>query len=333
MKNCSDDILKYHDDEVTLSPKTRETLRGNRNANRERLKRGLAANKKPQPDEFIIQGSYAMKTMTQHAKNDYDIDDGAAFSEEKLKDANGPSLTPQQAKEMVRAALVEGGGLSEQPTVKKNCVRVKYAAGHHVDIPVYRVKGTDPNAKKELAGEEWRDSNPTEITDWFRQVESNTHKSGEAEPQLRRVVRLVKRFSRRNLETKSPSGLILTVLTAEQHKMHDDREDHALRETLRKIRDRLLVDQVVRNPANQAEALNPNKDAVQTLINQIAASLETLEVLDKANCKRSEALKAWKDVLKTDYFDDEIEKAEEDEKAEAEKAITAFPHVAKPWCR
>src|SRR5438552_12626951 len=82
MKDCSNDILNYHDDEVTLSTKTRENLRGNRDANRDRLKRGLENNNEPKPEEFIIQGSYAMKTMTQHATNDYD---GAAFAEEKLK--------------------------------------------------------------------------------------------------------------------------------------------------------------------------------------------------------------------------------------------------------
>jgi hypothetical protein len=335
MKDCSSDILKYHDDDVTLSPKIRESLRANRNANRDRLKRGLETNKKPKPDEFIIQGSYAMKTMTRHAKNDYDIDDGAAFAEEKLKAENGTPLTPQQAKEMVRDALVEGGGLSEDPIVKKNCVRVKYAAGHHVDIPVYRVKGTGATATKELAGEEWRDSSPTEITDWFRQAESDTHNSGEAEPQLRRIVRLVKRYSRRNLEAKSPSGLILTVLTAEQHKIYDAREDRALREAFRKIRDRLLSDKAVRNPANQSEVLTRDNDAekINALIEQTSASLKILDTLDKPNCRRSEALKAWKDVLKTDYFDNEIEKAEEDEKAEAKKVVAAFPHVAKPWCR
>jgi hypothetical protein len=335
MKDCSTDILSYHDDEVTLSPKTRERLRGNRNANRDRLRRGLETGKKPKPDEFIIQGSYAMKTMTQHAKNDYDIDDGVAFADEKLKDENGTPFTPQQAKEMVRDALVEGGGLTDAPIVKKNCVRVKYAAGHHVDIPVYRVKGMGPNAKKELAGEVWRDSNPTEITDWFRDVETTTHNAAEAEPQLRRLVRLVKKYSRRNLEAKSPSGLILTFLTAELHKIHDAREDRALRETLRKIRARLLIDQVVRNPANQSEILTRDKDAekINALIDHIAASLKTLEALDKPNCRRSEALKAWKGLLKTDYFDGEIEKAEEDERAEAEKAVAGFSHVAKPWSR
>jgi hypothetical protein len=250
-----------------------------------------------------------------------------------LKDKNGTPLTPQQAKKMVRDALIEGGGLSEEPAIKKNCVRVKYAAGHHIDIPVYRVKG-DLTAIKELAGETWQDSNPSEITDWFRRTEKNTQKSGEAEPQLRRLVRLVKKYSRQNLDAQSPSGLILTVLTAEQHTTYDAREDHALRETLRKMQGRLELNNVVDNPANPAEKLSKDKDAakIKALVDQIASSLKTLDVLDKPNCRRSETLRGWKEVLKTDYFDAEIEKAEGDEEGEAEKAVTAFPNVAKPWC-
>lgn len=333
MKDCSGDIRNYHDDEVTLSTKTRENLRANRDANRDRLKRGLDTNKKPKPDEFIIQGSYAMKTMTQHTKNDYDIDDGAAFAEEKLQGGDGMPLTPQQAKEMVRDALVEGGGLSEDPIIKKNCVRVKYAAGHHVDIPVYRIRGSGSTAKKELAGEEWRDSNPTEITDWFRREEKNTHSQDEAEPQVRRLVRHVKKYSRRNLEGKSLSGLILTILTVEQHQNYDSREDRALRELLRKIRDRLRTDPVVRNPANPSEILTHDKGAekINPLIDQITSSLKTLEVLDKSSCRRSEALKAWKTVLKTDYFNGEIDKAETGEKSHAAAAVAAATYVPKPW--
>ena len=328
MKDCSKDILNYHADEVTLSPATREKLRTNRDANRDRLKRGLERNKDPMPDSFIIQGSDAMKTMTQHQTNDYDIDDGAAFAAEKLK-KDGVSFTPQEAKEMVRNALIEGGGLSEKPAVKKNCVRVKYAAGHHVDIPVYRII----DDKKQLAGETWRDSNPTEITDWFRTTEKRTHAQGEAEPQLRRLVRLVKRYSRRNLNASSPSGLILTVLTAEIHATHDAREDRALREALRTIRNRLLVNTTVYNPASPEEKLTKDKDEakVKTFVDQIAKSLETLTILDKANCRRSQALKAWKEVLKADYFDSEIEKAEDEEKGQASAAIAAASYVPKPW--
>ena len=328
MKDCSQDLLNYHVDKVTLSTTTRENLRGNRNANRDRLKRGLESNEKPKPDEFIIQGSYAMKTMTQHEKNDYDIDDGTAFDADKLKTKEGVSFTPQEAKEMVRDALIEGGGLAEKPTVKKNCVRVKYAAGHHVDIPVYRILGV----RKELAGDAWRDSNPTEITEWFAAAEKKTQGQGEAEPQLRRLVRLVKRYSRRNLDGNSLSGLILTVLTAEQHTAYDAREDRAFREVLRRIRNR-LVDGIVNNPANPAERLSKDSDAakVTALIDTIAKSLETLEVLDRANCRRSQALKAWREVLKTDYFDGEIKDAEEQEKGQASAAIAAASYVPKPW--
>ena len=334
MKDCSKDLLNYHDDEVALSPTLRDKLRANRDVNRDRLKRGLETNKKPKPDEFIIQGSYAMKTMTQHPKNDYDIDDGVAFAEKKLKEKDGTPFTPQQAKEMVRDALIEGGGLSEDPIVKKNCVRVKYAAGHHVDIPVYRISNSGGTPKKELAGETWRESNPTEITDWFARAEKNVQKTGEAEPQLRRIVRMVKKYARRNLERDSPSGLILTVLTAEQHTAYDSREDRALREVLQKIRNRLILDKGVFNPANRTEELTRDKDAARlnALVDQIGSLLKTLGVLDKANCRRSEALKAWKEVFKTDYFDAEIEEAEENEKAEAEKAVAGFPSIARPWC-
>jgi len=329
MKDCSTDILNYHADEVTLSPRTRENLRGNRNANRDRLKRGLETNGDPKPNEFVMQGSYAMKTMTQHEKNDYDIDDGAAFAADKLKTKAGVSFTPQEAKEMVRDALIEGGGLAENPTVKKNCVCVKYAAGHHVDIPVYRIIG----GQKELAGETWRDSNPTEITDWFATAEKRTHCEGEAEPQLRRLVRLVKRYSRQNLEGNSLSGLILTVLTAERHTAYDAREDRAFREVLRQMRNRLLVNVTVDNPANPTERLTKDSDAakVSSAVDAIAKSLRTLEVLDRANCRRSQALKAWKDVLKTDYFDGEIQNAEEQEKGQAAAGIAAASYVPKPW--
>ncbi len=216
-----------------------------------------------------------MKTMTQHEKNDYDIDDGAAFAADKLKTKGGVSFTPQEAKEMVRDALIEGGGLAKNPTVKKNCVRVKYAAGHHVDIPVYRIL----SGRKELAGETWRDSNPTEITEWFATAEKSTQREGDAEPQLRRVVRLVKRYSRRNLEGNSLSGLILTVLTAEKHTAYDAREDRAFREVLRQIRNRLLVNVTVNNPANSTESLTKDSDTAKViaLVDAIAKSLETLE--------------------------------------------------------
>jgi hypothetical protein len=333
MKDSSKDLRNYHDDDVTLGAAQRKEMRDRRDTNRERLHRGLGANDKPQQDFHIIQGSYATKTMTQHPNREYDIDDGAAFALQKLQNKNGTPMTPQQAKEMVRDGLISGGGLKSDPEIKKNCVRVSYATGYHVDIPVYRIVKIGGVERLELASDEWRESNPTEINDWFSAEEKKTHIADDDEPQLRRLVRLVKKYSRRNLEGKSPSGLILTILVAELHKNYDSREDRALREVLRKIRDRLLINSVVRNPANPSEVLTRAKDSekIQALIGQIASSLKTLEVLDKASCRRSEALRGWKTVLKTDYFDDEIDKAETQEKSHAAAAVRAASYIPKPW--
>ena len=89
MKDCDKDIRGYHADRVALTEKQRADLRERRDANRRRVEKGLEANDDPVPEEFVIQGSYAMRTTIQEPGNDYDIDDGAVFSEESLEGARG----------------------------------------------------------------------------------------------------------------------------------------------------------------------------------------------------------------------------------------------------
>ena len=121
--------------------------------------------------------------------------------------------------------------------MKKNCVRVDYSAGHHVDIPVYRVSADSAgNKKMELAGETWRGSNARAITEWFREAEKRTCSEDDDEPQLRRLVRMVKVYAKMHLNGSSPSGLILTVLTAELHTYHNFREDRAFRNLIERIK-------------------------------------------------------------------------------------------------
>ena len=76
-------------------------MRKRRNANRDRLKKGLKTNEKPASREFVTQGSYAMKTMVQHPDSDYDIDDGVYFCKEDLVGDRGAELSGLQARQMV----------------------------------------------------------------------------------------------------------------------------------------------------------------------------------------------------------------------------------------
>src|SRR5690349_15212424 len=130
MFDCSDDVLSYHNDDVTLPQVDRTEMRDRRDANRKRLKDGLKKNKRPLPRDFCKQGSYAMLTMVQHPENDYDIDDGAYFLATDLVGPNGGEMTALQARQMVRDAI-DDGSFKTKPEVRKNCVRVYYEAGYH----------------------------------------------------------------------------------------------------------------------------------------------------------------------------------------------------------
>jgi hypothetical protein len=71
MFGCAYDVLAHHDKKVTLPQAERTEMRDRRNANRDRVRRGLKDAKKAAPRESVSQGSYAMKTMTRHAAKDY----------------------------------------------------------------------------------------------------------------------------------------------------------------------------------------------------------------------------------------------------------------------
>lgn len=304
MYNCSEDLSAYHDEKINIGPNVRKKMREHRDANRNRLKRGLKSQGRNHPDRFIIQGSYRMKTMVQHSENDYDIDDGASFAPENLTNQSGQAMTPQEAKNLVRDALLEGGGLPGDPEILDNCVRVKYTEGHHVDIPVYReTAGT--NTTFEIASTKWRPTNPEEITEWFEGEEGRTHVSQDEEPQLRRMVRFLKRYSRNHLEDDSLSGLLLTILAAEKYAGHDAHEDRGFRNLLSAVKARLEENSEIKNPAgNSTEVLTKASDANKTikLIGQIGKTLEALDVLDDPSCSKRRAREAWDQAFNTDFF-------------------------------
>ena len=145
--DCSKEMSAYHAEEVTLGKAQQDEMRGRREAGETRLKTGLERDDHEPPD-MAAQGSYAMRTMTQDAQNDYDIDDGAYFSKDDLKDANGNYLTPLAARERVCRALKRDDRLKHDAVVMTNCVRQPYPEGYHIDIPVYRVTETTDTKRR-----------------------------------------------------------------------------------------------------------------------------------------------------------------------------------------
>lgn len=315
MFDCADDVLAHHDDKVTLPQAERTAMHDRRNANRDRLKRGLKEANKPTPREFISQGSYAMKTMVQHPENDYDIDDGVYFSKESLVGERGAEMSALQVRQMVRDAL-DDGSFNTPPEVRKSCVRVYYEAGFYVDVPPYRRVTTKDvfggeSYHYELASSEWRRSDARDVTDWFEKQNKDKSPDADHGRQLRRIARQIKKFARRRDSWKGQilSGFGITKLVTECFRGDASREDVALYETMKGIRDRLTVNLVVAHPVTPNETITSGADDARAafLRDRLAEALTAMAPLFEHDCTRKKALKCWDKVYATDFFSDREE--------------------------
>jgi hypothetical protein len=310
MHNCADDIIAYHNDEVTLPQNERTNMKERRDANRKRVKNGLAEKKKPAPTEFYSQGSYAMKTMVQDSEKHYDIDDGTYFEKTALLGERGGELSALDVRQMVRDA-VDDGSFKTKPEVLKNCVRVYYDAGYHVDIPSYRhvVKESFLGRKEEfyeLASADWKRSDARDVTAWFEEENNKQSPDEDNGRQLRRMCRLIKKFaqSRPSWQDSIGSGFMITKLVSEKYKPNAEREDEALYETMKAIRDRLKWDLVVKHPVTPNETITNGDDdpKAKFLRGKLSDAIRWLEPASKSDCKRDDALACWDKVFNTEYF-------------------------------
>ena len=304
MHNCAKDVLAYHNDEITLLQSHRTEMRDRRNANRDRLEKRLKSDYKPLPEKFIKQGSYAMRTMVQDSDNDYDIDDGVYFTQASLKDKRGIDMSPTDARQMVCDALKDER-FNKQPKVMKNCVRIYYEEGYHVDMPVYRIREYDQ--QYELASmDKWILSQAAEVEEWFDKVNQSKSPDKVNGRQFRRIVRFTKKFarSRKAWKTKIASGFTITKLVEECYVANASREDVALYETMKFIYYRLVGNLEVAHPVTHATMLTkgPADDSTAFLRDKLVAALGELEVLEDADCTNKKALAAWDKVFNTDFF-------------------------------
>jgi hypothetical protein len=295
MFDCSKDVIAYHDDNVTLPQAQRTTMRGRRDANRERLKRRLKNAGKPAPREFVSQGSYGMKTMTQHPESDYDIDDGVYFDQHALDGQRGGPMSALQARQFVRDA-VDDGSFNRPPEVHNNCVRIYYEAGYHVDMPVYRrivykdARG-DLYYYHELASIDWKRSDARDVTQWFEEENNLQSPDTINGRQLRRIVRQIKKFarSRESWTGQILSGFGITKLVTECYCGNANREDTALHDTITAIRDRLEWNLEIDHPVTPNETIT--KDAkdprARFLRDRLNEAINALAPLFEADCTRA----------------------------------------------
>lgn len=320
MINTNGEILAFHDERVTLPQSERTTMKERRDRNRRRLKKALERRDRDLP-AFHSQGSYAMKTMLQHPLRDYDIDDGVYFQAADLVGPRGGTLSSLEARQLVRDAI-DDGAFKTPPEIRKNCVRVQYDAGYHVDLPVYRILEREGIFGKfeviELASSDWIRSDARRVNSWFderNQILSPDQDNGR---QMRRIVRLMKRVarSRDSWNGSILSGFGITLLIAGNEtqgpcfRAHPDRDDLSLLNTLQAIRERLEHDLVVKHPCTPDSTITKGTDdpKARFLRDKLDQALEWLSPLNKPECSAREARKAWGKVFYTQFFEERAEK-------------------------
>lgn len=324
MYDYSAQLETFQASRVALPTVMRQRLYAHRKANRDRL---IGRLKQHLPGvtvtegSFYPQGSVAMKTVVQTLFDDeeYDIDDGLVLARGQLLDADGHELSVAVVRDRLKAAL-QDGRFKKQPTLMTNCVRVFYAdegaAKHHVDIPVYRHWIEDSGSTiRELAGQEgWIVSDPTQVNRWFDALVSRLNSEADGSgTQLRRVVRLLKRFcrSREDWLDLLPNGMKLTMLAAECHR-YDERLDVAFRALLSSLKDRLATSKVIRNLAHpdQPAITRSNDDPnVKALLSKVDSALDILADLDRADSTLADARAAWDWLFQSQGFFEQLDEA------------------------
>ncbi len=218
-------------DKIKLTGKRKDDLLGSRKSLREKIEKWFSENKSDrlQPT-FAGQGSFEMDTTVNPIVEikdgvefrKYDLDDGVYFYE-KAGENNRENIDTWHnwVYEAVNTHTVK-------ETQRKNtCVRVIFADGHHIDLPIYYKNGNTPQLAHRSEG--WINSDPVEFTEWFQK---------NASKQIKRLVRYLKAWKDfrkdKNSNLNLPSGFALTILVVNHYKEYDN-DDEAFRETIRSM--------------------------------------------------------------------------------------------------
>lgn len=309
--DCSKEILKYHEDKVTLRESDRRDMKQRRDSGRTRLEVGLSEAGHPLPKMICSQGSYQMRTMVQDENLDYDIDDGVYFKPEDLRGKDGEELTPLQVRQRICDALTRDQRFASPAEVHDNCVRQEYQAGYHIDMPAYRVlieKDDDDTEREiyELASKDaWEISDARSVTKWFKSAVSDLNGEDGADGfQMRRIVRMTKAFarSREDWKESTTSGITLSKLVVDEFRPSEGRDDVALLETWKSINKRLQVSTEVAHPINPTPLASADNRKVEFFQKKLSDALKSLNILEEDECTRNEARAAWDDVFNTNYI-------------------------------
>lgn len=284
MANCNDLFLKFLS-EISIKPECSKNLQRGREAIKREIDNYFSNKLKVGKPDFYLQGSYSLKTMIEplNPKDEYDLDDGIYL---KHTDDDISKPTTEEVSNWIFEAVE--GHTKKKPENKKNCVRVIYAEGYHIDLAIYRkINGKYYLAR--LGEDQWVPSDARAFNNWF-------YERLERNEQMRSCIKYLKAW--KDLNSCDLKGIHLTVLVGPNYVSVTDRDDKSLVETVGKIIEYLNDKRAIYNPIDESENLIENwaDSKLNTTIKMLEdfneKAKQALEEDDK-----QEASRIWQDVL------------------------------------
>ncbi|MFC7061042.1 nucleotidyltransferase [Halobacillus seohaensis] len=295
----------FYEDHIRLSEDEIRSLREKKKLNVDRLKEGLKEYNEENDTSYSVvedheQGSVAMRSVIQHEENEYDIDVAVVFDKDSIPEGT------RKVKAIIEDALKRKVPTKASPKAKTNAITVEYASGYHIDFAVYRRDWNifQTEYEYEHCGSEWRERHPKAINEWFQR------ENDQSTNNIRKVVRLLKAYCKKNSGWLMPGGLMLSILTAEQIQNYE-RLDRTFYETAKAIKQRLEIHQDIRTPPNFRQSIiykEKDKQKVKNLYSRLKKALEKLEVLFDANCDEDKATDAWAEFFEHSFWNGNIQK-------------------------
>ncbi len=289
------------DKEIKLNRSRKDSLKKSRKELKKKIKKWFKDNK---PDEiqpkFHPQGSSEMGTTINPLLTydedgkpllDYDTDYGVYFIKKNDDDVKQSINTWH---DWVYKATENHTG---KDSIKKTtCVRVIYADGHHIDLPIYYKEDDVIELAHKSKG--WIESDPKEFYEWFNEKKKTRSR-------LEAIVRCLKAWKNfrenKNSNLKLPSGFELTIL-ATNHYVDADNLDEAFRETIKAIDEEL-------NKYNGFKCFRPTTPSDEDVFENYSETrksnfLSTLKSL-KEDCEKASEEKNFKtasEILRNNQF-------------------------------
>jgi hypothetical protein len=315
MADCNDLFQKFLS-KITIKTECSKNLQRGREAIKREIDNYFSNKLKVGKPDFYLQGSYSLKTMIEplNPKDEYDLDDGIYL---KHTDDDISKPTTKKVSNWIFNAVE--GHTKKNPENKKNCVRVIYADGYHIDLAMYRkIKGKYYLAR--LGEDQWVPSDARAFNNWF-------YERLERNEQMRSCIKYLKAW--KDFSGCDLKGIHITVLVGLNHAAVKNRDDKSLTETVGRIIEYLDDKKAIYNPKDSEEDLiedwsvGKRAAAIDDLRKLHEKSLKAIETTDK-----QEASKVWRQVFSDRFPKNDGEKRDS---VVVGPSRREFESRTKPW--